>query len=480
MLALAGGLGRGLNPLAHTGALVHGGDEAKEAALDVRAVVLAHDGTDGVGGLVSVVEGNAGNVVVEDVRLDDAVEKVAADETALAINSGGGASDKVPLLSVVVRQGRVGVLEEGNGHWREVSRNSSLCVQLVSRELTKPVVDPEVGNKVPDGQVRPAKLVAEEVEGRAGEKQAEVRESNELGVLGLVERAAGVKVVDTAAETVLLALAAALALLLVVVVASDIVDEVAGPADELLADEHGQGKGGSVLGELRQLVDQLAEAGGLLLAGAGDKDHVALYVASGLVVLAVGDLPGEVGNEQRRVEDPAGDVVDETRVGKGAVSAFMGNDPEAGAEETLEEGVDSPEGTADVDIGNMLGGVEIVEDGKGGGEVDDVAEDIQVALEGGALEAVLRDGVANVLDGVVGRGELVAVGIDELAVGGGLGLHVHLGERGERGGRGRRARRVSRRDGGRGLGRGFCDDVAAGWLGAAGNGSRDSHGEDGF
>jgi hypothetical protein len=77
--------------------------------------VLAHDGLDGLGGLVGVVEGDGGDVVVEDVGLDDAVEDLAADETELAVNGGGGTTGKVPGLAGVVREGRVGVLEVGDG-----------------------------------------------------------------------------------------------------------------------------------------------------------------------------------------------------------------------------------------------------------------------------------------------------------------------------------------------------------------------------
>jgi hypothetical protein len=72
--------------------------------------VLAHDGLDGLGGLVGVVEGDGGDVVVEDVGLDDAVEDLAA-----AVNGGGGTTGKVPGLAGVVREGRVGVLEVGDG-----------------------------------------------------------------------------------------------------------------------------------------------------------------------------------------------------------------------------------------------------------------------------------------------------------------------------------------------------------------------------
>jgi len=77
--------------------------------------VAAHDGLDGLGGLVGVVEGDLADVVVQDVGLDDAVEEVAADEAELAIDGGSAAADVVPLLSSVVGERGVGVLEEGDG-----------------------------------------------------------------------------------------------------------------------------------------------------------------------------------------------------------------------------------------------------------------------------------------------------------------------------------------------------------------------------
>jgi hypothetical protein len=77
--------------------------------------VAAHDLLDGVGGLVGVVEGNGADVVVQDVRLDDAVQERAADEAELAVDSRGGAAGVGPGLSVVVGERGVGVLEEGDG-----------------------------------------------------------------------------------------------------------------------------------------------------------------------------------------------------------------------------------------------------------------------------------------------------------------------------------------------------------------------------
>lgn len=323
------------------------------------------------------------------------------------------------------------------------------------------MVDPEVRDEVPDEHVVPAKVGSEEVESSAGENEADVAQDNELGILCLVEGAAGVEMVDSTAEAVLLALAAALTLALMVVVASDIGEKVVGPANDLLGNEHGKGEGRGVLGELGELVDHAAETSGLLLASARDEDHVALHVAGCLVVLAVGDLPAEIGDQERGVEDPASHVVDEAGVGKGTVATLVGNDPEAGAKEALEDGVDGPEGASGEGAWDVLGGHKVVEDGEGGGEVDHVAGNVGVALESRALKAVLGDGITDVLDGVVGRRELVAVGVDELAVGGLGGVYVDRGERRQRGGRGRGSRGVDRRDGGGGFRRLIDGEVAA-------------------
>lgn len=416
------GTSTGLNPLAHTSASVHGTDEATGTILDIGAVVLAHDRLDGLGGLVRVVEGDAADVVVEDMSLDDAVEKVAADEAHLTINGSSSTTDEVPLVVGVVGKGRVGVLEESDGN--------------------EPVVNPEVGNKVPDGHVVETELLDEEVQSSAHQTDTDIAQDDELSIIVLVQRAAGIKVVDTTAEAVMLALAATLTLALVVVVASNVSEEVVGPANELLEDEHEESESGCLLSEMSELVGHLSETSSLLLAGSGNEDHVTLHVASGLVVLSVGDLPAEVGYKEGRVKNPASNVVDETRIGESTVTTLVGNDPETGTEETLKHGVYGPQTSAGGGGGNVFGGHEVVPDAESGGQEDNVAEDIGVSLESGALEAVLRDGIVNVLDGKVGDLELVAVGVEHNTILG-LGLgDIDLGHGRERCGRGRVAGRV--------------------------------------
>jgi len=233
--------------------------------------VLAHDLLDGLGGLVGVVEGDGGDVVVENVGLDNAVEKGASDEAKLTVNGSSGTASVGPGVGVVVGQGRVGVLQEG--------------------DHDKPVVDPQIGDDVPDKDVVEAPVLADPGEEANDESEAEITEQDEVLITLLVQGAGREEVVDTAEEAVLLALALALDLTVVVVVAGDVGDEVQGPSANLLAEGVDESSERSLLGELRELVDHLANTGSVGLAGLGKEDHVTLHVASSLVVLAVGDFP---------------------------------------------------------------------------------------------------------------------------------------------------------------------------------------------
>lgn len=350
------------------------------------------------------------------------------------------------------------------------------------------MVDPQVGDKVPDSHVGEAKLLAEEEETSGSKGNTNVAHDDELEISGIKDGSSRVKVVDTTAKAVVLALTATLALLLVEVVAGNVGHEVVGPADELLENEVDESVDGRLFAKLAKLVDKLTSARSVLLAGAGEEDHIALHVAGGLVVLGVGDLPAEVGHKQSRVEEPASHIVNELRVREGAVAALVGNDPEASTEETLEDGVQAPESNADGLGGNCLSRHVVVEDVEGGGEANDVADNVAVTLEGRALEAVLGNGIAELLDGEVGRGELVAVCVEQVVIvaslgGGELSILVNRGHGAERGGRGRRTRRVGRGDDGRRLGRvsgdGSSKAAASQPLGREGGGGHDTRRETG-
>lgn len=153
------------------------------------------------------------------------------------------------------------------------------------------MVDPEVGQEVPDQKVAPAIGAANEVEDSSSDGKTEVGEEDKVLVLLLVQRARWKKVVDTTTETVLLANTLALDLLGVVIVASHVDDQVSWPTTELLVEQVKGGCDRSVLSELVKLVDCSTDPAGKDFTSLGDENHVTLHVAGGLVVLAVGDLP---------------------------------------------------------------------------------------------------------------------------------------------------------------------------------------------
>lgn len=416
----------GFNPVAPSIASPDGLEETDGTLAGVGAVVGAHDLLDGFGGFIGVVEGDEAHVVVKHVGLDDSVEDVAADEAEFTINGGSGAASEGPGFGGVVRDGGIGVLEVGDGHCNKSERAHQ---RENCRIHTEPVVHPEVWNKVPDEHVGPAISVAKVVEDGSGSKETQVAEQDEFAILGLVQRAGRVEVVDAGKPAVLLALATSLGLVLVVVVSGNVGGEVQDPSKELLKKEVEGRHDGGLLHQVAQFVGKVADPRGIDFTGLGDKHHVTGHVGGGLVVLAVGDLPGEVRYQQGGVQDEANGVIEDLGRRERLVTALVGQNPDASAEQTLENGVQSPQSRADGKGRDVLGGHKVVEDVKGRGQVEDVTGDIRQTLDGGPLEAMLGDGIADILDGVIGDLELVAKGIDQLA---GLDLVVAHGREGSR------------------------------------------------
>ena len=83
--------------------------------------MLAHDRLNGLGGLVGMIEGDSGHIVVKDVGLNNAVHEMTADEAKFAVNGRGGTAGKGPCVGLVMRERRVGVLEERDGNYHLVS-----------------------------------------------------------------------------------------------------------------------------------------------------------------------------------------------------------------------------------------------------------------------------------------------------------------------------------------------------------------------
>lgn len=274
------------------------------------------------------------------------------------------------------------------------------------------MIHPEIRHKVPDQKVCPSVRATDHEKDTADNGQAKIREQDEMLVLLLVQRAAREEVIDTAIA-VLLADTLALWLLLVAVVSSHVPEQIHGPAEQLLGNEHGCSVDWGLLHQLVHLMQEGSGTSGVLFASAWDEDHITLHVAGGLVVLAMADLPAEVWNEKSRVADPPHSVVEGLAGREGLVATLVSKDPEASTEKTLHDSVGSPEHHSRWVRRNVFGCAEGVEEVEGGCQRNDIACNIVKASCGGAFEAVLRNGVAELLDGEVGQLELVAVCVDQ-------------------------------------------------------------------
>ena len=72
--------------------------------------MTTHDGFNGLGCLICVVEGDCADVVVKDMGLNDAVEESATNEAEFSIDCCSGSANIVPAFGCVMRERGVGVL----------------------------------------------------------------------------------------------------------------------------------------------------------------------------------------------------------------------------------------------------------------------------------------------------------------------------------------------------------------------------------
>lgn len=112
-----------LDPLAEASGSPDGFEKAQRTAFDVGSVMLTQDRLDGFRCLVRVVKGNGGDEMVEHVRFHDPVHEVSTDDAEFAINGGGCSAREVPGSRLVMRKGRIGVLEEGDPYYHAVSQH---------------------------------------------------------------------------------------------------------------------------------------------------------------------------------------------------------------------------------------------------------------------------------------------------------------------------------------------------------------------
>lgn len=182
------------------------------------------------------------------------------------------------------------------------------------------MVHPEIWEEIPDKHVVESVGFAEKGENSDGNGETNVTQENEFGILGFVQRAGWVEMVDSSEETVLLART-------VLVVASHVAKKVQWPAEKLLTNRMNKSRDRGLLGQFVKFMGEFSNARSIFLTGLWDENHISIHVSSGLVVLAVGDLPGEVWYKKCRVTDPSSCVIKNLRGRERLVATFVSKNP---------------------------------------------------------------------------------------------------------------------------------------------------------
>ena len=137
------------------------------------------------------------------------------------------------------------------------------------------------------------------------------------------------------------------------------------------------------------------------------KHRIALQIPRRFMMLAVAQAPAVEGNEEEGMHDQSHDPVQLLALGESAVTALVSEDPDAGEDHALGGGVGEPreETQWEGGDGGDVGDGEVDE----GAHVEEIADDVGHAAEGGGFEAVWWDGVVDFFHGEVWEGEWLAV-----------------------------------------------------------------------
>lgn len=148
---------------------------------------------------------------------------------------------------------------------------------------------------------------------------------------------------DASRRSIVFSHATSFALASVVVMPGFILQKVYGPSNQLAAEHNHCGHQWGFLSELSQFVNLSPELACINFTCFWKKYHIPFHMACALMVLAMRDLPGEVRNQQRRMQHPTRGIVQAFGLRKGLVATFVSDDPETGSEKTLQESVNGPE-----------------------------------------------------------------------------------------------------------------------------------------
>lgn len=92
----------------------------------IEVVLISKERSHGVGSLLSVVERNLGEKVVDDMVVNDLVEQVASNPAEAAVDSAKSTLDESPCVLIIVRHIGVGVVQVSDGHYFNV-RSLFVC-----------------------------------------------------------------------------------------------------------------------------------------------------------------------------------------------------------------------------------------------------------------------------------------------------------------------------------------------------------------
>lgn len=120
------------------------------------------------------------------------------------------------------------------------------------------------------------------------------------------------------------------------------------------------------------------------------------------------------------MENPTNSVVDPAVVREGLMPALMCQNPQPCQRKREIHGVKEPGDTSEVDIANKWNGV--LCSGHTGNDNGNISEDVVETLTESTFVAVLRNGLEDLLDGVIWRSEGFALCGDALEIHSGLFL----------------------------------------------------------
>lgn len=254
-------------------------------------------------------------------------------------------------------------------------------------------MNPHIRGNVHEEDGLPADDTSCKIDGVGDKAQAKISGGDVNSLAGAEDVTGGLKVAH-AQQAVALALLALGA-------GRNVEEQIHLPPGNLVEEEFDQGDDGGVLEQLGIEVQVGDAALAPLRHVAGDKDHVLLHVAGEAVVAVVRELPAEIGDEEERVGEPSHDVVDHLVGGESTVAALVGQDPETGAEQALDEAVADPHSSLQSRVLDLWDVSQARP--RPGRDQDQVASQVSERSGIRLLEALGGDGVPDGLDiGVYG------------------------------------------------------------------------------